>query len=72
MELMSIAELKGVEDKLDQLIRLCHRLETDNATLRAREQGWEQERKRLMEKNEIARKRVEAMIRHLKNLETQS
>jgi len=69
---MSTVTLKSVEDKLDELIRLCHHLEKENVTLRAKEEGWGQERKRLMEKNEIARKRVEAMIQHLKDLETES
>ncbi len=66
------ATLKDVEDKLDELITRCNRLEKENATLQAKEQSWKQERKRLMEKNEIARTRVEAMIQHLKDLETES
>ena len=69
---MATATLKSVEDKLDKLIRLCNHLEKENATLRAKEAGWEQERRRLMEKNEIARTRVEAMIQHLKALDTES
>lgn len=69
---MSATLLKDVENKLDELITLCNRLEKENATLLAKEQGWKQERKRLMEKNEIARTRVEAMIQHLKDLETES
>ncbi len=69
---MSDKLLKSVESRLDELIDLCHQLEKENATLKAKEQGWQQERQRLVEKNEIARKRVEAMIEHLKNLETES
>ncbi|MFL0800172.1 MAG: TIGR02449 family protein [Agarilytica sp.] len=69
---MSSSQLKNIEAKLDDLIRLCNHLEKENATLQAKEASWEQERKRLIEKNEIARKRVEAMIEHLKNLETES
>ncbi len=69
---MSKDLLEQVESKLDDLIRLCQRLEKENATLKAKEAGWEQERKRLVEKNEIARKRVEAMIQHLKALESES
>ena len=69
---MASSKLKSVEDKLDELIRLCHQLEKENASLRASAMSWQQERKRLVEKNEIARTRVEAMIEHLKNLETES
>lgn len=69
---MSSSSLQHIEDKLDELIRLCTHLEKENATLLAKEASWDIERKRLMEKNDIARKRVEAMITHLKNLETES
>ncbi len=69
---MSASSLQNIEDKLDELIRLCTHLEKENATLQAKEASWDQERTRLTEKNEIARKRVEAMITHLKNLETES
>lgn len=68
---MAASLLKSVEDKLDQLIRQCNKLEKENAMLKAETKSWQQERKRLMEKNEIARKRVEAMIQHLKTLETE-
>ena len=69
---MSADLLKDVEAKLDELIQLCNRLEKENATLKAKEQGWQQERTRLLEKNEIARTRVEAMIKHLKEMEADS
>lgn len=69
---MSTPLMQQVETKLDELIRLCDRLQSENTTLRAKEAGWEQERKRLIEKNDIARKRVEAMIHHLKALESES
>jgi len=68
---MTEQALKDVEAKLDELISLCNRLEKENATLKAKEEGWQQERARLLEKNEIARNRVEAMINRLKNLETE-
>ncbi len=69
---MSSSLLKNIEDKLDELIRRNTQLEKENATLTAKESSWEQERKRLIEKNDIARTRVEAMIKHLKDLETES
>ncbi len=69
---MSVSQLKEIESQLDDLIRLCNQLEKENSTLKAKEASWDQERKRLVEKNEIARKRVEAMILHLKTLEAES
>lgn len=62
--------LSDIESKLDALLKHCARLESENEALRAKEQAWEGERSRLIEKNEKARTRVEAMITHLKNLNT--
>jgi hypothetical protein len=42
--------LSEVEARLDDLISLCDRLEQENATLRAKETDWQQERTRLTEK----------------------
>jgi len=60
-----------LEAKLDELIRQCNRLQQENAQLKTREAQWQQERVRLVEKNELARTRVEAMITRLKSLEAQ-
>ncbi|WP_339616704.1 TIGR02449 family protein [uncultured Gilvimarinus sp.] len=60
-----------LEAKLDELIRQCGRLQQENAELKTRESEWQQERVRLVEKNELARSRVEAMITRLKSLEAQ-
>ena len=57
-----------IEKKVDALIQRCAELEAETAALRAKEDAWEKERSRLIEKNEQARTRVEAMITHLKNL----
>ena len=64
--------LSNIENKLDQLINLCQRLEKENQSLKDKETDWARERTRLIEKNELARTRVEAMISRLKNLETQA
>jgi cell division protein ZapB len=66
---MSDDLLLALETKLDRLILLCNRLQQENAELKARESQWQEERTRLIEKNELARSRVEAMIAHLKNLD---
>jgi cell division protein ZapB len=68
---MSDELVLSLETKLDRLILLIKRLEYENAELKVREQAWLQERVRLIEKNELARTRVEAMINHLKSLDTE-
>lgn len=69
---MSRKLLLDLEGKLDELIGLCTSLEKENTKLKAREETWQQERTRLVEKNEIARSRVEAMIARLKSIGQES
>ncbi|MDO3381332.1 TIGR02449 family protein [Gilvimarinus algae] len=68
---MSDELIHTLEAKLDELIRQCTRLQQDNAELKKRESEWQRERVRLVEKNELARSRVEAMITRLKSLESE-
>ena len=68
---MSDDLLLALETKLDKLISLCNRLQQENAELKTRESEWQRERVRLIEKNDLARSRVEAMITHLRNLDAE-
>lgn len=68
---MSDDLLLAFETKLDKLILHCDRLQQENTELKARESEWQRERVRLVEKNELARSRVEAMITHLRNLDAE-
>ena len=68
---MSDDLLLTLETKLDKLILLCNRLQQENAELKNRESEWQRERVRLVEKNELARSRVEAMITNLRNLDAE-
>ncbi len=68
---MSDDLLLALETKLDKLILLCNRLQQENAELKTRESEWQRERVRLVEKNDLARSRVEAMITHLRNLDAE-
>ncbi|HEX7763454.1 MAG TPA: TIGR02449 family protein [Cellvibrio sp.] len=68
---MSDDLLLALETKLDKLILQCNRLQQENTELKARENEWQRERVRLIEKNELARSRVEAMITHLRNLDAE-
>ncbi len=66
---MSAEQFRALEHQIDQLIYRCHQLEQENRNLRNQESLWRKERTRLIEKNELARTRVEAMIHRLKALE---
>ncbi|WP_341936676.1 TIGR02449 family protein [Marinimicrobium sp. C2-29] len=69
---MSDDLLESLEAKMDRLIQVCERLQHENEELRAKSQDWQRERVRLIEKNDLARSRVEAMIIRLKSLESES
>ena len=69
---MSDNLLEALEAKMELLIQTCEQLQHENQELRAKASGWQRERVRLIEKNELARGRVEAMISRLKSLEADS
>jgi cell division protein ZapB len=62
-------ELLGLEARVNELLRHCQRLQDEVTTLRRRQDSLLAERAALLEKNESARIRVEAMITRLKSLE---
>ena len=62
-------EWTALEQKVDELIELCAVLTRENRALRAQQQNWTAERAKLIEKNELAKSRVESMITRLKALE---
>ena len=66
---MANDNLNSLEHQIDQLIYHCTQLEKENAGLRSKEAAWIKERNKLIEKNELARTRVEAMIDRLRALE---
>ena len=67
---MALQDFDTLERKIDELVRLCARLSRENRALKSQQQGWTIERARLIEKNELAKQRVEAMISRLKGLES--
>jgi len=69
---MSSVQLANLEHQIDQLIYHCAQLEKENTSLRSKEASWIRERDKLMEKNDIARVKVEAMIQRLKAMEAQA
>ena len=63
-------DLKRLESQVDQLIQTIERLSDENRNLRGKQQELMSERAELIEKTELARNRVEAMISRLRAIET--
>ncbi len=68
-EPMSSPGLALLEDRIDALIELCGALEAENQALKTKQQSLTVDRAKLIEKNELAKTRVESMINRLKALE---
>lgn len=66
---MDEIDLKKLESRVDDLIKAVDRLQQENKTLRQSQTSLITERNTLLEKTELARTRVEAMIGRLKALE---
>ncbi len=66
---MSESDLHALERRIDELVRLCEQLVHENQALMGRHSDWASERAQLIEKTELAKSKVEAMISRLKSLE---
>lgn len=66
---MSELDFKGLELKVNQLIDLCVILEQKNKGLLKENDSIKQERSKIIQQNDMARSKVEAMITRLKALE---
>lgn len=62
-------EIEVLEAKIGELTELYRRVLEENRSLRASQETLNSERASLLEKNEQAKGRVEAMIRRLKSME---
>lgn len=69
---MEDADLQLLTTKLEQLIHRIEQLKVQNRLLLNSEKSWREERAHLIEKNEMARVKVESMISRLKALEQDS
>ncbi|MDR9435893.1 MAG: TIGR02449 family protein [Thiohalophilus sp.] len=68
---MDELDLKKLETRVDDLIKAVDRLQQENKTLRDSQTNLMSERNQLVEKTELARNRVEAMIEKLKAMENE-
>jgi|TARA_B110000914_G_scaffold162772_1_gene143257 cell division protein ZapB len=62
-------DINTLEKRIDELITLCDELESKHRAIEADRKKWTQERNSLLEKNEMAKAKIEAMIMRLKSLE---
>lgn len=66
---MDKIDLHTLEARVDELIKACGDLADENRALRDQQGNLVAERANLIEKSELARSRVEAMIARLKAME---
>lgn len=62
-------DLKRLEERLDDLVEICNRLQTENKSLKEKQETLSHERASMVQKNEQVRALVEAMIVRLKSME---
>ncbi|MDH0302596.1 TIGR02449 family protein [Pseudomonas sp. GD03858] len=65
-------DLQALMSRFELLIERVEQLKRQNALLVAQEKSWREERAHLIEKNEIAKRKIESMILRLKALEQDS
>ena len=65
-------DFTSLERQVEKLLGVCTQLKTENNLLRGRQVALVAERARLIEKNDVARSRVEAMVMRLKSLEIET
>ncbi len=65
-------DLKKLDVRVEELICTCIQLKEENKALHATQDNLVLERAELIEKNNLARNRVEAMITRLKSMGTDS
>jgi len=63
-------ELSLLEAKIDDLLKIIERLGMENRSLRAQQDTLATERASLIERHDLVRNRVEAIVTRLKSLET--
>ena len=62
-------DINTLEERIEELIALCDELTSKHRTMEIDREKWMQERTRLLERNEMTKAKIEAMIMRLKSLE---
>lgn len=61
-------ELRRLEKRIDTLLALCEKLQSENKSLRFKQEELGRDRTHLLKKTTLAKTRIEAMINRLKSL----
>jgi len=69
---MHEAELQTLMRKIEKLLDIHEDLREQNKAMRAAEASWQSERAKLIQQNEVARRKVNEMITRLQTLERNS
>ena len=69
---MTDSDISKLEQRIDELIVLTETLSNENNLMRERQDILVEERARMIEKAELARSRVEAMLVRLKAMEAEA
>ncbi|OED48333.1 TIGR02449 family protein [Endozoicomonas sp. (ex Bugula neritina AB1)] len=62
----------ALDQKIEYLVSLCQQLQADNRRLQHQQKTWRVEKAQLMEKNDLARHKIEAMLGRVRALEQES
>lgn len=62
-------ELEKLEQRINELVALCKQLREENRSLQRKQEQMNNERAQLIQRNELVRARVEAMVSRLKSME---
>jgi len=65
-------DIRGLEHRLEELIRTCQRLKEENRLLRQQQTTLVSERAKLQHKNDLARAQTEMMLLRLKAMESEA
>ena len=60
---------KTLESKVDALIDLCANMKVENQKLRESQHSWQVERTNLLNKNQLAKTRLEKVLDRLKSMQ---
>ena len=66
---MLAEDLNTLEAKIAELVELCESLANENRALRERNRAWAAEKSELVERNELARSKIDALIDRLKSMD---
>ena len=69
LKLDTVSDIEQLESQVDDLLRFCKQLQDENRSLREKQKVLVNERATLIEKNERARLKIDAMLTRLRSME---